>query len=167
MSENLGWPHPPPIHACELTKKCEYCNDDIEVDEPCNEVFLGVLGRSHQSVVDLNKRTWTELYSQWERAKSENTGLAESLAIILNQMKELHENIERVASFLPKAGILMVVSPGSEPEPPVVLHNVCFVSWGLDNVDDAMPDDFREDRCFSCNSKLDAQFCPSCGVKQE
>lgn len=113
MSEQVGWPAPPTMNPCELVKKCSQCDDNIEVDEPCIELFFGILGRSK------------------------------------------------------KSGQLMVLDASSEPDPPIILHTYCVVSFSIDNIDDSMPDDFGENICQHCESKLDDQYCPSCGMKQD
>jgi hypothetical protein len=50
MSE-YGWPAPPPANVVYLRRICDYprCGGYIERDDPCVELFDGVLGQSKKS----------------------------------------------------------------------------------------------------------------------
>jgi hypothetical protein len=99
---------PLPLAANDLTRPCEHCGEAIEVDEPCIDLFYGVLGRG-------------------------------------------------------KRGFLMVVDATSTPEPSVLLHQTCVVSWCLDNIDDALPESLKDEKCSHCGFPVDLSRCPRCG----
>jgi hypothetical protein len=103
--------------AIELSRKCDNCDEPIDVGDPCTELFSGELGRS----------------------KRNNA---------LMVMDAVPEDVNQ------------------DPDPAVVVHNHCLISFIIDNIDDTVPDDPLDGRCMHCDGKLPPQICPYCDMPQ-